>query len=531
MAGKKPNPFGWFAHGPLGPWGRRLGFRWVFPIGTMPVPYHPLIFPLAIALIIAWAIRSALTPVAHAVGPGWPGMLFAAGILGLTMSVPILSWAVMALGGRLIQAVLILSAMVVLAAQAIAGKVTIWLSVIPAAYFGLWLALFVVGQVQKRRLLARWKSYAPPAIADRPVALGDNFTWGTPYDILNRYTIAEFWIIDRADPASGRGCYRLDPQALDTVRAIAGAAMPEGWKLSRHGAFWMLERKGTVPRGAVRLTSTPWKAPLRALAPGLLKVTVEDGTCRSLVWGQVGAIAPLPLFEAFHWTAIFGGQSQWRIGYVYGRGTWIGKLDDRLAGIVTLSESPMPLPPGRFTALRDDLAAAVASRQTAVTALKAAVASDPLGYSAHKNTLRLLQSAGSDPLGPDAGPFLLDWLHRARDARKRDAVTIAAGLIAKLPDEAFTALAPELFTTLNSRKLALEWKLVPGFDPAPLPKETPRFGDRGGFGLIFTNSPLYVRLGEVHPPARGLIGELAREMDLPKPAMQALERWKGEETA
>ncbi|MFC0590080.1 hypothetical protein ACFFF7_11695 [Novosphingobium aquiterrae] len=530
MTGKKPNRFGWFMQGPLGTWGRKLGFRWVFPIGTMPVPFHPLVFPVAIALIIAWGIRSALTPVAHAVGPGWPGMLFAAGLLGLTMSVPILAWAVMALGGRIIQAVLILCAMVVLAAQAMAGKVTIWLSVIPAAYFGLWVVLFVVGQVQKRRLLAGWKAFSPPAITDQPVALGDNFTWGTPYDILNRYAIADLWMIDRDDPASGRGCYRLDPMSLEAVREIAGAAMPEGWQLTNHGAFSMLERKGQVPSDAVRLTSTPWKASLRALAPGLLKVTVDDGVCRSLVWGQVHTIALLPLFEAFHWTAIFGGQRHWRIGYVYGRGKWIGKLDDRLAGIVTLPETVMPLPAERLAALRDDLAAAVASRQIAVAAFKAAVASDPLGHSVHKETVRLLQSAGSDPLGPDAGPFLLDWLHRARDGRKRYAVAIAAGLIAKLSDDAFAALAPELFITLNSRKLALEWKLVPGFDPAPLPKETPRFGDRGGFGLIFTNSALYVRLGEVHPPARDLIAELAKEMDLPKPAMKAIERWKGEET-
>jgi hypothetical protein len=526
MAGKKPNPFSWFSHGPLGPWGRKLGFRWIFPIGTMPVPFHPLVLPLVLAGLVAWTVHSALASAVHAVGSGWPGMLILAALLGLGMSVPILAWALMALGGRFIQAVLILCAMVLIAAQSLVGSGPVWLITIPAGFVGVWAVQMVQGRIVRRRLLAEWNAFEAPEIAHRPVALSQNFTWGTPADILNRHPFTEMWLIDRENPDIGRGNFRLDQAALAAVRNIAGETMPDGWSLKQHNTLWMLERAGPIPSHALRLSSAAWKVPLRALAPGLLIVTVDDGDPKTVICGQVQTIAPVPLFEVFHWTAIFGGQSLWRVGFAYGRGTRIGTLDNCFAGIVTLPETPLPLPAARLAELLEHLAAAVARRQIAVAAFKTAIVADPMGFSSHSNTLRLLQAHGPASLGPEAGTFLLDWLNRARDARKRHAVSLAAGLIAKLPDDAFAAIADQLFKTLNSRMLGLQWKLVPGFDPAPLPKDTPRFGDSGGFGLIFTQSALYVRLGDVHPPARGLIAELAKEMTLPKPAMQAIDRWK-----
>ena len=47
----------------LGRVGRLLGFRWVFPIGTMPVPWHPAFLPLVLAIagLLYLALRRRLS--------------------------------------------------------------------------------------------------------------------------------------------------------------------------------------------------------------------------------------------------------------------------------------------------------------------------------------------------------------------------------------------------------------------------------------------------------------------------------------
>jgi len=525
MASRKGKS-GWFlAQGPLGAWGRRLGFRWVFPIGTLPVPFHPLILPLALAGILAWTVRGVVDLVAgNSTVGGWPGLLVSAGFLGLGMSVPILSWMLMALGGRVIQAFLILAAVVLIAAEGVAQG-GVWQLAIATGFFGLWIVQAIVGRLIKRRLLARWQTFQPATVADRPVVVGHNFTDGTPIDWMHRLNFSEVWETNYANNDRGRGHFRLDDAAVAEVRNTAAGVMPDDWKLIEREAFSVLEYSGPLPADAIRLTHRTWKCPLGALAPGLVEITVGDGDARSLVVGAVQPVLPLPFFEVFHWTAIFGGKSQWRVGFAYGKGDRIGALGSRFEGVLLLPDVARPVSRSRLDALLTALAADCARRQEAFAELKLAVATDPEGYTRHRLTLGQLQQAGPDLLGEDAGPFLLDWLHRARDARKRDGVIVAAGLIAKLSDEAFAALADELFQTLNSRKLALEWELVPGFDPAPLPKETPRFGNYGGFGLIFRQPKLYIRLGEIHPPLRPLLNKVAAEMKLPKDVTAAMASW------
>lgn len=514
-----------FASGPLGAWGRRLGFRWVFPIGTLPVPFHPLVLPLALVGILAWTVRGVVDLVAgNSTVEGWPGLLVTAGLLGLGMSVPILSWMLMALGGRVIQAFLILAAVVLIAAEGVAQR-GVWQLAVATGFFGLWIVQAIVGRLIKRQLLARWQAFQPAAVADRPVVVDHNFTDGTPIDWMHRLNFSEVWEASYSNNERGRGYFRLDDAAAGEVRKSVAGAMPDGWKLVERKEFSVLEYSGPLPADAIRLTHRTWKCPLGALAPGLVEITVDDGDVRSLVVGAVQPVLPLPFLELFHWTAIFGGKSQWRVGFVYGKGERIGALGSRFDGVLLMPEAARPVSPSRLDALLSDLAAGCARCKEAFAELKLAVTEDPEGYTRHRQTLGQLQRAGPDLLGEDAGPFLLDWLHRARDARKRDGVIVAAGLIAKLSDEAFAALTDELFHTLNSRKLALEWELVPGFDPTPLPKETPRFGNYGGFGLIFRQPKLFIRLGEIHPPLRPLLNKVATEMKLPKDVAAAMARW------
>ena len=86
---------------------RALGFRWVFPIGTMPIPYHPL---LAWALLIAapvWLIVSLALSATQAAGQtAWLQMLIVGLLLGVPMSIPIIAWMAMMFRVPLIQSLL-----------------------------------------------------------------------------------------------------------------------------------------------------------------------------------------------------------------------------------------------------------------------------------------------------------------------------------------------------------------------------------------------------------------------------------------
>src|SRR5690349_2225006 len=95
-----------------------LGFRWVFPIGTLPIPYHPL---LAIALLLApavWLVVSVLLSVEQSAGRlAWVQMLVVGALLGVPMSIPIVSWVMMVFRGPLVQSLLFASAMALLAIE------------------------------------------------------------------------------------------------------------------------------------------------------------------------------------------------------------------------------------------------------------------------------------------------------------------------------------------------------------------------------------------------------------------------------
>jgi len=551
MEQKKPNPFGWFAHGPLGPWGRKLGFRWVFPIGTLPVPFHPLFFPLAMLGLVGWTIWRAVALVSGALGGGdWLVLLGLALALGLGLSVPILAWVLVALGGRILQAGLFLCSMVLLAIACWSGSAPVWLGVVPALFIAVWLFQAVGGRILRRQLVAEWDAFEPVNLGGRPLALNNNSAWGTPTDMLHSNALAEIWRGGYSNESSDHGYFRLAPGAAAQLQAIAGEVMPTGWNLTDHDGVFLLDLEGTVPPGTVRLTSEDWKAPLGMLAKGVRQITLDDGTPRTVRCGAISMILPLPLFELFRWTSITGPHQR-RIGFAYGKPLRTGPTYNSFSGLLVLPDliarkrkpqkegmpfgSTLPFEPVIGVARMDELvallSAAVTSRQQAIATLRAGLALDPVPTKEIYNTLSMLQRKGTAPLGPDAGAFALDWLERARDARKQDGVRAAAWLINSLPDDEFAALAPALHQVLNSRKLALEWKLVPGFDPTPLPKETPRFGNVGGFGLVFKVPKLWIRLGKVHPESRVLIEKLAEEMPLPRGVMNALAGWKTEPEA
>lgn len=63
----------------------------------------------------------------------------------------------------------------------------------------------------------------------------------------------------------------------------------------------------------------------------------------------------------------------------------------------------------------------------------------------------------------------------------------------------------EITSALNSRILAGEWRIGPDMDLKDVPKDCPRFGDYGGFGLLYEVPGLYERLARLGPAEAKLV--------------------------
>ena len=130
----------WRALAILGRVGRALGFRWVFPIGTLPVPFHPAFLPLVLATLVVWTASSLVGLVSGAsdgAGGSVVGLVVGFGVVGRCCrcrSSPGPSWR----WRSLVQALLALAAMLVLSVSVAAGDDPPWLAVLPAAYAVTW---------------------------------------------------------------------------------------------------------------------------------------------------------------------------------------------------------------------------------------------------------------------------------------------------------------------------------------------------------------------------------------------------------
>jgi hypothetical protein len=131
---------------------RALGFRFVFPIGTLPIPYHPLIAGALAAGGAGMAGQQSHADAARSLFAGglaadgrhradpWPAAFRTDRVLGDD--------------GRshhLIQALLFASAMVLLASEVARGRTQAWLGVLPVAYVAVWLIQRVGGSLLLRR--------------------------------------------------------------------------------------------------------------------------------------------------------------------------------------------------------------------------------------------------------------------------------------------------------------------------------------------------------------------------------------------
>ena len=149
---------------------RALGFRWVFPIGTMPIPSHRF---LAWALLIAapaWLAIGLVQSVVAADRPStWLQMLVVGLLLGVPMSIPIVSWAGLVFRVPLIQSLLFASATILLAVDVGLGRAHPALAALPAGYLGLWLYQWLGGRLRLRALRRAGEAFEPVSAGQRTV--------------------------------------------------------------------------------------------------------------------------------------------------------------------------------------------------------------------------------------------------------------------------------------------------------------------------------------------------------------------------
>ena len=86
-----------WARAPFGRIGEALGFRWIMPIGTIPLPFHPWLaklLPFAIPALVLH--RIVIASQGEAGGVSWRGLFVAAALLTIPLAIPIVQWLAMA---------------------------------------------------------------------------------------------------------------------------------------------------------------------------------------------------------------------------------------------------------------------------------------------------------------------------------------------------------------------------------------------------------------------------------------------------
>lgn len=507
---------------------RALGFRWVFPVGTMAVPWHPAVLPFALAALTAWTVsRTAGLAVGAVDGAGGTVLGMAVGfiVVGLSMSVPVLAWLVLAFGGRLVQALLALAAMLVLGVSVATGEDPRWLAALPAAYVVAWATQAIGGRVLLARLRAAAARLDPVDVRGRVVVLPADLDAATAHDLLLRCGAGVVWVRGRGGGDGGRGRVVVTAEQAAQLRSAARDALPGDVRLEDVDGRSLLGWTGPLPSaGTVVVQRARRPDPGGLLGDGLWRTTVDG---RTVVTGRAALVLPLPMLNAFHWVSLTS-RNEWVVGFGRGRARTVGAQDGTVRHL--FADGP-PAGPGtgrEVLSALDQVWRQVADRDVAVERLRSAALDGQVDLSAHRRAIDELRRNGAALLGADAAVVLAAWLERAREGRRTDEPAVVARLLDTLPDADLVRHGRRLLDVLNSRKLALRWDLGRGLDVTSLPRDLYRFGSRAGFGLALDLPGLYARLGDLVPPFRTLVAELGREMPLPDPILDAQRRWEEE---
>lgn len=486
---------------------RALGFRWVFPIGTMPIPFHPLLALLALLIAPIWLLLSlTLSATQAASQTAWLQMLIVGAILGLPMSIPIVSWMAMAFRVPLIQSLLFAAAMILLATEVVRGRAEPALAALPVAYLGGWLYQWLGGLLRLRQLRRESEALEPVRAGQRTVCPVENSHADCAKLLADGYAV-------RCRPPQGHGKTLMHRLADADARALLalGPGMPlPGWSLNEKDGFWLLTRPAEPAAGEILIARQLYHDPLKLLTGELRRLRVDDGSgWREVVAGMPEAVGPVPLATLFHWTAIFGGKSKWVAGFMRRRAPAIGGNCVEQNSWPELLLAPAADPAFERDQLEEIMAAAregLAADAAAIERFWPSIANET-GWPTGDARFAVFRDLQRRPalLGRDELTKTLDWLERARDARSKQGVSAAASLLQAFDEDVLMQESQRLVRIFNSRVLGMAWKLSPDFDTAPLPNPTPRFGNQGGYGLITTHPKLYEKLARLGPTFKSLV--------------------------
>lgn len=504
---------GWFfAQGPLGAWGRRLGFRWVFPVGTMPIPFHPLILPGALLGILGWTLWSAWQAVLGMGSPGdWAVLLGLGFLLGLPMSIPVLCWFVFALGGRLVQTVLFAAAMIRLSLDCWLGRADPLWALLPGAYAGLFVVQWLLGPVWLRRLEREVAGFAPQEPGQCTVALA-KFNHGAR-DLIADCAIPSLYCPPLSGTIKAKYYHWLtEDDARDLTEAMGADNVP-GWKLEpRDGAVLLIREEASPPSQAIQLQEGKLRTPLW-LVIGLSRIEAKGcGRHWRLAHGAAMTVRPIPLMNLFRFTSISGSHyNQLIAGFPRRKAAKLDRPDLASIRRFALLFPPRAAEPGAFdqTSL-PALHAAIAehkrnrseNREQAIANLPAfwqALTADRRLSLLDRESVQVLQDE-PERLSAEQVAQVLDWLERARDRRDMLQLLGATRLLCAYPEEHLAPHRERLEQLFDSQSLALQWEIDKVIDRKPLPRKLPLLaGTYGGFGLFLAYPSLYAKLARLSP--------------------------------
>lgn len=508
---------------------RKLGFRWIFPIGTMPIPYHPLIglaFAFGPILWVGWLALSAVMG-----GDGtlvWWQPLLVALLLGIPMSIPIVAWGMMAFRAHLAQGLLIAGSMLLLAIDVATGRVEPWWAALPAGFVLLYAVQRIGGKVKLKALQAAAEGWSPVDPANATVIVrGEVHTASKARTLIAAADIARVLSLPGPPlrgqrPAEPVMLHWLSPEGAARLRAACEDVGPAGWHLPRAEAKPVLQRPAKdEPANGLTATIARYRSLLVGGQLHRLRIT-GGGSDREVIWGRAQIVGPLPIFTFFHWTAILGGKSEWYVGFAPDKTVRLGPEWSNDYHMLPLLFTRRSEDGGRNDdtslfgthgggLLAEGMAAAAADERDRIAAFWRSVAETPLDpidgniFQRMCDTPRLFR--------PGDGLPLVAWLKAARAGNKYYRVRDAAMMLAALPDDEFAATGPALFDIVNSRILAGEWRAGPDLDRQSLPKDCPSFGRFAGYGLALHVPRLYKRFAALGPEEAALVKALADSLD------------------
>lgn len=548
MVKRKPGRSEWFWLAPFGRIGRALGFRWIFPIGAMPIPYHRLLPIVVVGVPPVWL---AATVAAHVTGEAggrqWLWMLLAGALLGLPLSIPIVSWGFRAFGGMLAQALLFLAAMIALGIDVATGDEAPAWGLLPAGYV-------VAYAIQRATGLWRMRNYRRMQAAFTPVVAGERTPVFPPHKPFHALDAIRQGLIERAfvpaiADATGQIVERIAADEAAALKELGKKGLPRGWRIEPAGEDHVLMRPHVLPPGPTLRIEMERVGRRVGHTPGVVRWRIHDGdVVRETVSGTARIVGAMPFVILFYAISLTG-RSEWFAGFIPRDTRLTTKEPEDPAQVFGPSGDWPPrseverveLLAAAFAAFGEDRAgerARAVARYDRIRQYEAEgkptrvvykgreipsrigradipqfwreVAIDPARWAANHESYLVLTATAPDG-DREVLRRTLDWLEAAIQVRARDAIEAAAGLLAAMPPALLASDYERLETLFNSRVLGMVWKLTPDLDRKPLPPKLPVSGDEAGYGLIRSVPELYLKLAQLGPTMATMIAKLVGE--------------------